>query len=115
MTHQFARLVETIAGDHPKPAALMRGYNDATRLATLEHLRNMQHQQPLARQEPLCTVRKGDRALQCVVVYLPSGANLRLLEAGEFRRTILFRNGDELRQREAEWKAALVERGWAEV
>jgi hypothetical protein len=46
---------------------------------------------------------------------LPSGADLRLLEAGEFRRTILFRDGDELRQREAEWKAALVERGWAEV
>ena len=28
-THQFALLVEAIAEDHPKPAALMREYNDA--------------------------------------------------------------------------------------
>jgi len=42
---------------------------------------------------------------------LPTGADLRLLEQGEFRRTVLFRNGDELRQRQAEWKAALIERG----
>ena len=75
----------------------------------------MQDQRPLAPQKPLWTVRKADRTLQCAVVYLPSGADLRLLDAGDFRRIILFRNGDELRQREAEWKAALFERGWAEV
>ena len=36
------------------------------------------------------------------------------LEDGEFRRTVLFRNGDELRQRQAEWKVALLGRGWSE-
>jgi hypothetical protein len=57
-------------------------------------------------------VCKGDRLLRCVVVYLPAGADLRLLEADDFRRTVLFRNGDELTRRQAEWKAALLERGW---
>ena len=46
-----------------------------------------------------------------IVVYLPTGADLRLMKAGEFRRTVLFRNGDELNRRQEEWKAALLERG----
>ena len=114
VTHQFARLVEAVAEDLPKPAGLPRECNDATHRATLGHLLKMQQQQPLTRQEPLWAVRKGDRVLRCVVVYLPTGADLRLLEGGEFRRTVLFRSGDALRQRQAEWKAALLDRGWAD-
>jgi hypothetical protein len=72
----------------------------------------MQAQQPLQREEPSWTVSKGDRTLRCVIVYLPSGADLRLLEDGEFRRTVLFRDGSELEKRQAEWRAALQERGW---
>src|SRR5262249_12319313 len=104
VTHQFARLVEAIAAEHPTQAALMRDYNDATQRATLAYLHQMLQQQPLARQEPLWAVKKGNRVLRCVVVYLPSGADLRLLERGEFRRTMLFRSGDELSQRQEEWK-----------
>jgi hypothetical protein len=115
VTHQFARLLEAIAEDHPKPAAIMREYNDATQRATLRHLLKMQQQQPLAREEPVWAVSKGDRVLQCVVVYLPTGADLRLLEQGEFRRTVLCRNGDELSRWQAEWKAAIGGRGWADV
>jgi hypothetical protein len=114
VTHQFAQLVRAIADEYPKQAALMREYNDATQRATLGHLQKMQRQQPLAREEPLWMVKKRNRLLRCVVVYLPTGADLRLLEDGEFRRTMLFRNGDELNRRQAEWKAALVERGWSE-
>jgi hypothetical protein len=73
----------------------------------------MQQQQPLAREEPLWAVKKGDRLLRRIVVYLPTGADLRLLEAGEFRRTVLFRNGDELigvrRSTEPLGAAAVVE------
>jgi len=39
---------------------------------------------------------------------------LRLLERSEFRRAMLVRSSDELRPRQAEWKAALIERGWSE-
>ena len=91
----------------------MREYNYDTRQATLGHLRKMLQQQPLRREEPLWMVKKGHRVLHCVVIYLPAGADLRLLENGEFRRTVLFRNGDELEQRQREWKAALLERGWS--
>jgi hypothetical protein len=115
VTHQFARLLEAIADDHPKPAAIMREYNDATQRATLGHLLKMQQQQPLHREESLWTVRKGDRLLRCVVVYLPSGADLRLLEAGEFRRTVLFRDGPALERRQGEWREALEQSGWAAV
>jgi len=35
---QFARLIDAIAGEHPKQAALMRDYNDTAQRATLGHL-----------------------------------------------------------------------------
>ena len=47
VTHQFALLVEAVAEDHPKPAALMRQYNDVTQRATLGHLQKMQVTCPL--------------------------------------------------------------------
>jgi hypothetical protein len=64
IAHQFKLLIEAISSECPKQAALMREYNDATQRATLGHLQKMLRQQPLAREEPLWMVRKGDRFLR---------------------------------------------------
>jgi hypothetical protein len=48
-------------------------------------------------------------------VFLSQGGLTCGCSSGEFWRTVLFRNGDELRRRQAEWSAALAERGWSEL
>ena len=42
---------------------------------------------PCGQETELWRMRKGERELQCVAVYLTTGIDLRLLEAGEIRRT----------------------------
>ena len=60
----------------------------------------------------LWRVRKGDRDLRCVVHYLPTGIDVRLLEGDDFRRTQLVRDAPETEKLSQGWRAALIERGW---
>jgi hypothetical protein len=64
-------------------------------------------------QPELWRVRKGDRELRCVAHYLPSGIDVRLLEAdGSFRRTQLCKMAPEVEKLSGEWLKALLEVGW---
>ena len=42
----------------------------------------------------LWVVRKGERELRCVVCYLPTGLDLRLMKGDDFHRTELHRDAD---------------------
>jgi hypothetical protein len=60
-------------------------------------------------------VQKGDRGLRCVAHYLPTGIDVRLLEAdGSFRRTQLCRIAPEVEKLSADWLKALLDVGWAQ-
>jgi hypothetical protein len=50
----------------------------------------------------------GERELRCVVVYLPSGIDVRSFEGSDFRRTQLVRDAIEAQP----WKRKLLERDW---
>jgi hypothetical protein len=65
--------------------------------------------------ERLWSITKGNRRLDCLAVYLPSGIDLRLMEGTEFRRTELFREASTLKARADEWRKAMFERGWIPV
>jgi hypothetical protein len=47
------------------------------------------------REVELWRVRKGDRELLCIAVYLSTGIDVRLMEADGFRRTRLVRDAVE--------------------
>jgi hypothetical protein len=65
------------------------------------------------REVELWKVRKGERELTCIGVYLSAGIDIRLMEADGFRRTRLVRDARECTALSDEWKQKLVERGWA--
>jgi hypothetical protein len=44
--------------------------------------------------------------------YLPTGLDLRLMKSDDFHRTELHRDADAANAKAAEWKTALMERGW---
>jgi len=81
--------VDAIAQDHPGRAADMRDSNVTTQSAILGWLADVTGQKPAACEVELWRVRKGERELGYVAVYLPTGIDLRLMEADEFRRTQL--------------------------
>lgn len=60
----------------------------------------------------LWTMRKGERDLTCLFVYLPTGIELRLYEGVEMRRTKLCKEGPEVQALAATWRTLLLERGW---
>jgi hypothetical protein len=112
VNHQFGLLLETIAKDHPAQAAKLHGSNATTQRAILDSLADVTCQQPAAPAVELWRVRKGDRELQCVAVYLSTGVDLRLLECDNFRRTELIRDASALDTRAAAWKRMLNDAGW---
>ena len=67
------------------------------------------------REIELWKVVKTGRELRCVARYLPAGIDLRLMQGQEFRRTELHRDADAATAKAAEWKAALLERGWRDL
>jgi hypothetical protein len=77
-------------------------------------LHDVTTQKPVAREVEMWRVRKGDRELRAVAVYLPTGIDLRLLERDDFRRTELCRDGPTLHARAAEWRAKLQDSGWGD-
>ena len=52
------------------------------------------------------------RELRCVVRYMPSGLDLRLMLGDEFRTTELHKDAPSVQARADEWRTALLERGW---
>ena len=85
--HQFAALLDAIATDYPTRATELRGSNATTQSAILGWLHDVTTQKPVAREMEMWRVRKGDRELRAVAVYLATGIDLRLLEKDNFRRT----------------------------
>jgi hypothetical protein len=55
-------------------------------------------------------VRKGERELRCVAVYLPNGIDVKLFEGEDFRRTLLVRDSFAVAGLSHEWKQALMTR-----
>ena len=94
----------------------MREWGPAAQLGLLGWLNDVFHEQPNRTNEiELWRVRKGERELRCVAVYLPSGIDLRLFEGEDFRRTQLVRDSPAVTAVSDKWRAALLERGWAAV
>ena len=62
----------------------------------------------------LWSVRKGERELRCVVRYLPTGLDVRLMKGDEFHRTELHRDADAANAKADEWETALMERAGTE-
>ena len=56
---------------------------------------------------------KGSRQLRCVAVYLEIGIDLRLMDAEDFHRTELLKDGPTVQGRAEEWRGKLLHAGWA--
>ena len=108
---QFSGLCDAVAPEHPAKAAQMREWSPAAQTGTLRGLANVIKQHPPANEVELWIMRKGARELRCVMRYLPTGLDLRLMNGDEFRRTELHRDADGANAKAAEWKTALTERG----
>jgi len=112
-SHQFNLLREAAEEISPSKVALMREYNATTQAALLDHLASVYRDQPSpTRETELWRVRKGDRDLSCVAVYLPSGIDLRLMEGADFRRTVLVKDAAALPAQAEEWLTALQAHEW---
>jgi hypothetical protein len=110
-SHQFEQLCAAVAVDHPAEAAKMREWSDGGQRALLVHLADSKPINTPALTE-LWRVSKANRELRCVVQYLTSGIDLRLLEGDGFRKTQLCRDATEADALSAKWRHALLERGW---
>jgi hypothetical protein len=77
----------------------------------LKWLDSVTQQKPAVQEVELWRVTKDTRELRCIVRYMPSGLDLRVMLGGEFRRSELHRDAP-IQARANEWRAALLERGW---
>ena len=112
--HRFTALLDAIATDYPTRAAELRDANATAQSAMLGWLHDVTTYMPAAGEVEMWRVRKGDRELRAVAVYLPTGIDLRLLERDDFRRTELCRDGPALHARAAQWRAKLQDSGWGD-
>jgi hypothetical protein len=110
--HQFEQLVQAVERDHPSKAAQMRELSVAAKNALLDHLASVVEQRAHADTVELWRVRKGERELRCVIHYLPTGIDVRLLEGDNFRRTQLCKIAPEVEKLSGEWLKALMDFGW---
>ncbi len=72
----------------------------------------MLEQKETAARVELWRVRKGDRQLHLVAVYLPNGIDARLMEGADFRRTQLCPDALAVEALSHLWREALTARGW---
>ena len=112
---QAEALASAIEADHQAKAAEIREWNPATRRAMLAGLDQGLRERHATKVTELWRVRKGERELQCVAVYLINGIDLRLLEGGEIRRTELFEWAHVLQMRARGWRRELERSGWREI
>ena len=75
----------------------------------------MTSQKPPVREIELWCVQKGERELHCVAVYMPTGIDLRLMEAHEFRRRQLCADAPTLHAVSADWHDKLAQIAWADL
>ena len=111
--HQFEALAKAVEEDSPAKAATMREWSPAAQIGLLGWLEDAvrEHPNPISEVE-LWRVRKGDRELHCLAVYLPSGIDVRLMEGDNFRRTQLVRDAPATEIVSKEWNAKLMGAGW---
>jgi hypothetical protein len=109
---QFDRLIEAAAEVSERHAAVMRDYNGPTRSAILRHLAKAESLREGAEQVELWTLKKGDRILTCIAVYLPNGVDVRALEGGDMRKTQLVKDGPHAEAQGVEWRAKAEASGW---
>ena len=90
----------------------MREWSPAAQESAAAVAGDLCHRGCSAAEIELWKVVKTGRELRCVARYLPTGIDLRLMQGQDFRRTELHREADAATAKAAEWKAALLERGW---
>ena len=110
--HQYERLVAAVAKVSEHHAALMREHSAPAKQAILRHLASAESLRPGEPEVELWRLRKGDRELVCVAVYLPVGVDVRVLEAVDIRKTQLVKDGPHA-ELAAEWKNKSEAAGWA--
>jgi hypothetical protein len=111
--HQFAALADAVEKESPTKAASMREWSPDAQVAMLKWLGDVTQEHPNpVNQVELWRVRKGERELRCLAVYLPTGIDVRLFEGDDFRRTQLVRDSCEVDALADKWRTALAERGW---
>ena len=93
----------------------MREWSAAAQASALRWLATCFARGEAQREIELWRVVKDTRELRCLARYLPTGIDLRLMQGQEFRRTELHRDADAATAKAAEWKAALLERGWSDL
>jgi len=111
-SRQFTLIVDAIIEDHPLEAAQMREWSTGAQDALLLHLASSIDQTVPAAVSELWQVTKGNRRLRCVVHYLSSGLDLRLLEGQGFRQTQLCKDAREAELLSQSWRTKLLEGGW---
>jgi hypothetical protein len=109
---QFDRLVEAAAEVSEHHAVLMREWTTPAKAAILRHLAKAESLRPGAKHVELWRLKKGDRELLFFAVYLPVGVDLRVLEAGDMRKTQLVQDGPHAEALAAEWRAKAEATGW---
>jgi hypothetical protein len=82
----------------------------AAQHALLDHLASMIDQKAGGEPVELWRVRKGERDLCCVVHYVASGIDVRLMEGDDFRQ--LCKIAPDVEKLSGEWESALVAVGW---
>lgn len=91
----------------------MREWSPAAQHAAVLHLASAVEHGCHAESAELWRVRKGTRELTCRARYLPTGIDVRLLEAdGSFRRTQLCRDAPAVDELADKWHDALITNGW---
>ena len=109
---RFEALCTAVESEHPSRAASMREWSPAAKVGFLGWLESVTKEKPAVQEVELWRVSKDVRELRCVVRYVPSGRDLRLMQGDEFRRTELLKDAPSVDARSAEWRTALLERGW---
>jgi hypothetical protein len=109
---RFEALCQIVEVDHPDRARQMREWLPAAQTGTLKWLETVTEEKPAVQEVEMWTVSKDTRTLRCVARYIPIGIDLRLMQGDDFHRTELHRDADAANAKAAEWKTALMERGW---
>jgi hypothetical protein len=112
---QFEALCCAVEGEYPSRAASMREWSPAAKQGVLGWLDLVTKEKPAVHEVELWRVTKDVRELRCVVRYMASGLDLRLMLGDEFRTTELHKDAPSVQARAEEWRAALLERGWLSV
>ena len=79
--HQFEALATAVEKESPTKGAAMREWSPDAQVAMLKWLSDVNRENPNpTNQIELWHVRKGERELRCMAVYLPTGVDVRLME-----------------------------------